>query len=271
VSGERFDVLVVGSGPAGSIAALVLARGGARVALVDKASFPSDKACGDLIGPRGVRLLSDLGVEIPEATRVDDMVVVGPTGRRAPAVLRRGQLPGPCARRAARSFRRDAPRRGGGASGAARWHASSCATATRSSRWLPPNATATTPSSTSRQWRTWPAWPTSTDPDPHQETERGNTYLVPGRPHHLPLRRGRSRPWPRRLLGPLRRFLHSLLGGGLLRRKPLGGRCLRHGLLRHGLLGDGLLRGGSLENHGPGVSRLRKRHGRMRVRTTRRA
>ncbi len=41
---KRFDVLVVGAGPAGSITALVLARSGARVALVDKAAFPRDKA-----------------------------------------------------------------------------------------------------------------------------------------------------------------------------------------------------------------------------------
>ena len=61
----HFDALVVGSGPAGSIAALVLARGGARVALVDKASFPREKACGDLIGPRGVQLLHELAVEVP--------------------------------------------------------------------------------------------------------------------------------------------------------------------------------------------------------------
>ena len=78
----RFDALVVGSGPAGSIAATVLARGGARVALVDKAHFPRDKACGDLIGPRGVQLLSDLGITIPGAMKVDDMIVVGPTSRR---------------------------------------------------------------------------------------------------------------------------------------------------------------------------------------------
>jgi geranylgeranyl reductase family protein len=82
VGGERFDVLVIGSGPGGSIAALVLARGGARVALIDKTAFPRDKACGDLVGPRGVALLDDLGVEIPGARRVADMVVVGPTGRR---------------------------------------------------------------------------------------------------------------------------------------------------------------------------------------------
>ncbi len=78
----RFDVLVVGAGPAGSVAAVVLARGGARVAVVDKASFPRDKACGDLVGPRGVQLLSDLAIELPCATTVDDMIVVGPTGRR---------------------------------------------------------------------------------------------------------------------------------------------------------------------------------------------
>jgi len=67
----RFDVVVIGSGPGGSVAALVLARGGARVALVDKASFPRDKACGDLVGPRGLRLLADLGLPTLEAPSRD--------------------------------------------------------------------------------------------------------------------------------------------------------------------------------------------------------
>ncbi len=82
MSRSRFDVLVVGGGPAGSVAALVLARGGVRVALVDKAAFPRDKACGDVVGPRGLQLLSDLGLARPNGRDVGDMLVVGPTGRR---------------------------------------------------------------------------------------------------------------------------------------------------------------------------------------------
>jgi menaquinone-9 beta-reductase len=79
----RWDVVVVGAGPAGSIAALVLARAGARVALVDKAAFPRDKACGDLIGPRGVSLLDELGLLVPAVGTEGDLLVAGPSGRRS--------------------------------------------------------------------------------------------------------------------------------------------------------------------------------------------
>ena len=79
----RWDVVVAGAGPAGSIAALVLARSGARVALVDKAAFPRDKACGDLIGPRGVRLLEELGVRVPDAGTGSDLLVAGPSRQRS--------------------------------------------------------------------------------------------------------------------------------------------------------------------------------------------
>jgi menaquinone-9 beta-reductase len=79
----HYDAVVVGAGPAGSVAALVLARGGARVALADKAAFPRDKACGDLIGPRGVQVLADLGVTVPDAGHGSDLLAVGPSGRRS--------------------------------------------------------------------------------------------------------------------------------------------------------------------------------------------
>jgi geranylgeranyl reductase family protein len=74
---NHFDAVVVGAGPAGSVAALTLARGGARVALIDKARFPRDKACGDLIGPRGVGLLSKLGVRVEATRMVRDLRVIG--------------------------------------------------------------------------------------------------------------------------------------------------------------------------------------------------
>jgi flavin-dependent dehydrogenase len=49
--------VVVGAGPAGSTAAFHLARGGARVLLVDKARFPRDKPCGGGLTARALRLL----------------------------------------------------------------------------------------------------------------------------------------------------------------------------------------------------------------------
>ena len=83
MTGSGYDAVVVGAGPAGSIAALVLARGGARVALADKAAFPRDKACGDLVGPRGVQVLTDLGIGVPDAGHGSDLLAVGPSGRRS--------------------------------------------------------------------------------------------------------------------------------------------------------------------------------------------
>jgi geranylgeranyl reductase family protein len=54
---ERYDAVVVGAGPAGSVTAIHLARGGARVLLIDKASFPRDKPCGGGLTLRAVRQL----------------------------------------------------------------------------------------------------------------------------------------------------------------------------------------------------------------------
>jgi geranylgeranyl reductase family protein len=52
---ERYDVLVVGAGPAGSATALHLVEAGARVLLVDKARFPRDKPCGGGLTGRALR------------------------------------------------------------------------------------------------------------------------------------------------------------------------------------------------------------------------
>jgi geranylgeranyl reductase family protein len=52
---QRFDVLVVGAGPAGSATAIHLARAGARVLLADRARFPRDKPCGGGLTGRALR------------------------------------------------------------------------------------------------------------------------------------------------------------------------------------------------------------------------
>ena len=54
------DVLIAGAGPAGSIAAWILARAGARVLIVDRDDFPRDTLCGDTLNPGAVRLLRSL-------------------------------------------------------------------------------------------------------------------------------------------------------------------------------------------------------------------
>jgi len=56
VVGDVFDIAVVGAGPAGSVAAYAAARRGLRVALIDRQTFPRDKACGDGIGPGATAL-----------------------------------------------------------------------------------------------------------------------------------------------------------------------------------------------------------------------
>jgi len=57
---QRFDLLVLGSGPAGSAAAITAARAGLSVALIDKSAFPRDKLCGGLITGRAVRYMAEI-------------------------------------------------------------------------------------------------------------------------------------------------------------------------------------------------------------------
>jgi flavin-dependent dehydrogenase len=58
----RYDVAIVGAGPAGAATAIHLARGGQRVVLVDRAVFPRDKPCAEYLSPAAEPLLLRLGI-----------------------------------------------------------------------------------------------------------------------------------------------------------------------------------------------------------------
>jgi geranylgeranyl reductase family protein len=60
------DVIVVGAGPAGSTTAYHLAQSGADVLLLEKASFPREKVCGDGLTPRAVKAITSMGIDTSE-------------------------------------------------------------------------------------------------------------------------------------------------------------------------------------------------------------
>ena len=57
------DVAVVGGGPAGSSAALMLARAGLETLVIERSQFPRTKACGEYLNAGAVALLCELGME----------------------------------------------------------------------------------------------------------------------------------------------------------------------------------------------------------------
>jgi len=57
-----YDAIVVGAGPAGSTAAILLARAGWSVALVEKHRFPRRKVCGECVAAPNLPLLDELGI-----------------------------------------------------------------------------------------------------------------------------------------------------------------------------------------------------------------
>lgn len=55
-----YDIIIVGTGPAGSTAAYLLSRGGFNVLLLDKKRFPREKLCGGLITFKTLRILKEI-------------------------------------------------------------------------------------------------------------------------------------------------------------------------------------------------------------------
>ncbi len=64
---RQYDVIITGAGPAGCACALALKDSGLRVALLDKASFPRDKVCGDAIPGRAIKVLKQIDARYEDA------------------------------------------------------------------------------------------------------------------------------------------------------------------------------------------------------------
>ena len=92
---NEFDVIVVGGGPGGSTTASFLSKNGARVLLLDKASFPRDKTCGDAIGRRCETIMKELGIpkeveKVPHA-KIYGVTFSAPNGKIAEIAVPKGR------------------------------------------------------------------------------------------------------------------------------------------------------------------------------------
>src|SRR5512132_1222926 len=85
--------LVIGGGPAGSSAAMLLARAGWAVTLVEQHRFPRDKVCGECLSALGIEVLRRLtlaaDVRAAGAVRLDCALLHAPDGTCASARLPR--------------------------------------------------------------------------------------------------------------------------------------------------------------------------------------
>lgn len=75
------DLLIIGAGPAGSAAAITARANNLSVTIIDKASFPREKCCGDGLTTGALRHLEELGLNpehVPSWKTLDDVKVAGP-------------------------------------------------------------------------------------------------------------------------------------------------------------------------------------------------
>lgn len=66
---DKYDVIVVGAGPAGSTASFILSENGLKVLLIDKCTFPRDKLCGGFLTEKSVRLMKTIFKESPQTLK----------------------------------------------------------------------------------------------------------------------------------------------------------------------------------------------------------
>ncbi|MBI5218209.1 MAG: geranylgeranyl reductase family protein [Bacteroidia bacterium] len=62
---NKFDIIIVGAGPAGCSCAINLAHSGLNIAILDKALFPKDKICGGALSDRAVNTILRMPDPIP--------------------------------------------------------------------------------------------------------------------------------------------------------------------------------------------------------------
>lgn len=76
----QYEVVIVGAGPSGTTAAMYLGKalGKEKVLLLDKATFPRDKICGDAQGRKAANILKELGI-YEEYTKIHGQKIYGLT------------------------------------------------------------------------------------------------------------------------------------------------------------------------------------------------
>lgn len=66
MSDNNYDIAIIGAGPSGSTCALALAKTNLRVALIDQASFPREKTCGDAVAAYVPKVLNTISSKLKD-------------------------------------------------------------------------------------------------------------------------------------------------------------------------------------------------------------